>query len=192
MYPPATGLPSLNTLASDDKPSIHDMLHPVHGHRSLHHGTKKTYLALCTRYPGHGIPMRIVQDFVAECSLCQKDRITQRSIPHPTSLQTILHHKRSIGIDHITITPPDEDGYIGLLLVVELGGLSPAELKFGTTDYHRFHLPLLLVPGHNYGDLVQQLDQNLATVRTISATHQNFLHNIRRKSATSQNISQAT
>ena len=118
--------------------------------------------------------MRIVQDFVAECSLCQKDRITQRSIPHPTSLQTILHHKRSLGIDHITITPPDEDGYIGLLLVVELGGLSPAELKFGTTDYHRFHLPLLLVPGHNYGDFVQQLDQNLATVRTTVISFNNW------------------
>ena len=34
--------------------------------------------------------------------------------------ETIFHHPRSIGIDHVTVTPHDEDGYIGLLLVVEL------------------------------------------------------------------------
>ena len=39
----------------------------------------------------------------------------------------------------------------------ELGGLSPAELKFDTTDYHRFNLPLPLVPGNNYCDLAQEL-----------------------------------
>ena len=54
----------------------------------------------------------------------------------------------------------------------ELGGLSPAKLKLGTTDYHRFHLPLPLVPGNNYCDLVQQLDHNLATVRAITTAFQ--------------------
>ena len=33
--------------------------------------------------------------------------------------ETILHHKRTISTDHVTVTPPDEDGYIGLLLTVE-------------------------------------------------------------------------
>ena len=65
---------------------------------------KKTYLAMCTRYPGHGVPMRIIQDLVAECPLCQKDRIPQTTIPHPTSIETLLHHTRFIGIDHVTIT----------------------------------------------------------------------------------------
>ena len=30
-----------------------------------------------------------------------------------------MQHKCSIGIDHVTATPPDEDGYICLLLVIE-------------------------------------------------------------------------
>ena len=292
MYPPSIGLPSLNSLAATDLPNLLEMFHSVHGHRSLHHGAKKTYLAMCTRYPGHGVPMRIIQDLVAECPLCQKDRIPHTTIPHPTSIQTLLHHTRSIGIDHVTITPHDEDGYVGLLLVVEhdtkypvaypvrdysattvatvlfkhfctfgsfdfiysdpgsslmsnvvsdlntwlgiphrvsligrhesngtehvnalllghlrrlvhderlihrwasdtvlplinhalstapnseLGGLSPAELKFGTTDYHRFNLPLPLVPGNNYCDLVQELDHNLATVRAITTAFQQSL-----------------
>ena len=40
------------------------------------------------------------------------------------------------------------------------------------------------VPQYSF---VQQLDQNLATVRAISATHQNSLRNVRRNSATTQN-----
>ena len=57
----------------------------------------------------------------------------------------------------------------------KLGGLSPVKLKFGTTDYHRFHLPLPLVPGNNYCNLVQQLDYNLATVRAITTAFQQSL-----------------
>ena len=57
----------------------------------------------------------------------------------------------------------------------ELGGLSPAELKFGTADYHRFNSPLPLVPGNNYSDLVQELDHNLATVRAITTAFQQSL-----------------
>ena len=57
----------------------------------------------------------------------------------------------------------------------ELGGLSPAELKFGTTDYHRLNLPLPLVPGHNYCEFVKQLDHNLATVRAITTAFQQSL-----------------
>ena len=54
----------------------------------------------------------------------------------------------------------------------ELGGLSPAELKFGTSDYHRFRLPQPLSPGHDYHDFVARLDQNLATVRSITDEYQ--------------------
>ena len=46
----------------------------------------------------------------------------------------------------------------------ELGGLTPAELKFGTLDFQHFRMPQQLVPGHHYGDFVQQLDKNLSTV----------------------------
>ena len=63
--------------------------------------------------------MRIIQDLVAECPLCQKDRISHTTIPYPTCIQTLLHHTHSIGIDHATITPHDEDGHVVLLLVVE-------------------------------------------------------------------------
>ena len=52
----------------------------------------------------------------------------------------------------------------------KLGGLSPMKIKFGTTDYRRFHLPLPLVPGNNYCNFGQQLDHSLATVRANKAS----------------------
>ena len=64
-------------------------------------------------------------------STVQKDRIPHTTIPHPTSIHTLLHHTRSIGIDHVTITPHDEDGYVGLLLVVEHDTKYPVTYPIG-------------------------------------------------------------
>jgi hypothetical protein len=296
MYPLSTDA----TIASiTEKPSLQDMFQAVHGGRSLHHGAKRTYLALCSRYPGHGISLRVIQDLVSECPICQKDRIPLATIPHNHVLQTLMHHKRTIGMDHVTVTPADEDGFVGLLLLVELdtkfpqaypvrdytaetvatvlfkhfctfgsydsifsdpgssftsdvvrhlnhwlgiphhvsligrhesngtehvnglfmghlrrlvhderlttkwasdtvlplinhalatlpnselGGLSPAELKFGTLDFKRFQLPPPLVPGTPYSSLVQQLNTNLATVRSITAQFQTELRQSRQSS----------
>ena len=295
MYPHSA---SLAVSAIESYPSLPDMFKSVHGGRRLHHGARRTYLSLCQQFPGHGIPMRIIQDLVSECPQCQKDRCPAQPLPHASLTQTIMHHTRSIGIDHVTVTPPDEDGYVGLLLIVEhdtkfpqayairdytahtvatvlfrhyctfgsfdtihsdpgsaltstvvsqlnswlgtphrisligrhesngtehvnglfvghlrrlvhderltnkwasdtvlplinhvmaispnseLGGLSPAELNFGTVDFHRFRLPEPLSPGHSYGDFVAQLDHNLATVRSITHDHQCALRTHRQK-----------
>ena len=289
MYPPTPTTNITTNTAIDSYPPLSDMFSSVHGGRNLHHGARRTYFTLCQRYPGHGVPMRVIQDLVSECPQCQKDRCPTHPIPHASVTQTLMQHKRSIGIDHVTVTPPDEDGYTGLLLVVEhdtkfpqaypikdytaltvatvlfrhyctfglydsiysdpgsallatvvehlnawlgtnhcvsligrhesngtehtngifmghlrrlvhderlthkwasdtvlplinhalsvtpnaeLGGLSPAELKFGTLDYKRFHLPQPLPPGHSYHELVTRLDHNLATVRSITTDFQ--------------------
>lgn len=290
MHPIHPVSPSLSAISTPL--TITDMFNAVHGGRSLHHGAKRTYLALCRRFPGHGIPLRVVQDLVTECPICQKDRLPLQHIDHNEVRETLFHHPRAIGMDHVTVTPPDEDGYIGLLLVVELdtkfpqaypvrdytaytaatvlfkhyctfgtydslysdpgsaftatvldhlnqwigiphhvsligrhesngtehvnglflghlrrlvhderfthkwasdtvlplinhammtlpnteiGGLSPAELKFGTRDHARFQLPPPLSPGHTYGDLVIALDRNLAIVRSITSAYQDSL-----------------
>jgi hypothetical protein len=284
--PPSTLSTMLQSLTIDD------MFDAVHGGRSLHHGAKRTYLALCRRFPGHGISLRVVQDLVNECPICQKDRLPLKTIPYNEIRETVFHHPRSIGIDHVSVTPADEDGYIGLLLVVELdtkfpqaypvkdysaytaatvlfkhyctfgsydsiysdpgsaftanildhlnrwlgiphrislvgrhesngtehvnalflghlrrlvhderftnkwasdtvlplinhammtmpnaeiGGVTPAELKYGTRDYARFQLPPPLSPGHPYGDLVSALDRNLAVVRSVTSSYQEIL-----------------
>ena len=117
MYTATPANPILSVI--EKMPTLQDMFNTVHGHRSLHYGAKKTYLTLCQRYPGHGIPLRVIQDMVAECPICQKDRLPFNTVPSATINETIIHHKRTIGMDHVTVTPPDEDGYIGLSLIVE-------------------------------------------------------------------------
>ena len=117
MHPQLT--PPSPLVSVEQTPMIQEMFDSVHGHRSLHHGAKRTYLTLCQRYPGHGISLRTIQDLVAECPICQKDRIPFATVPSPSVTETLLHHVRSIGMDHVTVTPPDEDGYVGLLLLVE-------------------------------------------------------------------------
>lgn len=270
-------------------PPLSDMFASVHGHRSLHHGAKRTYLNLCERYPGHGVSLRVIQDLVLECPICQKDRLPLQPVPHSESTKTLMQHQRTIGIDHVTISPTDEDGYIGLLLLVELdikfphaypvrdysaptvatvlfkhyctfgkynaiisdpgsaftaavvqqlntflniphhisvigrhesngtehvnalfvghlrrlvhderftsrwasdtllplinhamatmpnseiGGLTPVQLKFGSSDAKYFLLPPNLGPGHSYNEYVTALDHDLATVRSITANYQ--------------------
>ena len=110
---------NLQSAITEVYPPLSEMFATVHGKRSLHHGAKRTYLLLCQRYPGHGIPIRVIQDLVAECTLCQKDRIPIAIVPHSNVAETLMHHHRTIGIDHVTVTPHDEDGYVGLLLLVE-------------------------------------------------------------------------
>ena len=118
MYPLPTTQSTLSAISTSL--IMKNLFDVVHGGRSLYHGAKCTYLALCHKLPDHGIPIRVVQDFVSECPICQRDRLPMQTIPNNEIRKTIVHHPRSIGIDHITITPHDEDGYIGLLLVVEL------------------------------------------------------------------------
>ena len=64
----------------------------------------------------------------------------------------------------------------------ELGGLSPAALKFGTLDIPHFDLPRPLTPGHTYCDFVTRLDNNLATVRSVTHTYQESIRKARRVS----------
>ena len=71
-------------------------------------------------------------------------------------------------INHALATSPN----------TELGGLSPAELKFGTKDFPRFNLPPPIIPSNNYCELVQQLVQ-LAIVRSVTNTQQAALRDAR-------------
>jgi RNase H-like domain found in reverse transcriptase/Reverse transcriptase (RNA-dependent DNA polymerase)/Chromo (CHRromatin Organisation MOdifier) domain len=124
MYPSPVNLSSLTTSSNDSKanrhyPPLQEMFENIHGNRSLHHGAKRSYYELSKEYPGHGISQRVIQNLVSECPICQKDRLPIQPLPHSEITETIMHHSRSIGIDHITITPHSEEGHVGLLLVVE-------------------------------------------------------------------------
>jgi hypothetical protein len=118
------------------------MFSSVHGFRSLHYGAKRTFLMLCARYPGHGMSLNSVQDLVAQCPLCQKDRLPLVPLPNASIRQTLLHHHRTIGIDHVTVSPPSEDGYVGLLLIVEHDTKFP--VAYPIKDYSAIVVALIL------------------------------------------------
>jgi hypothetical protein len=61
----------------------------------------------------------------------------------------------------------------------ELGGLSPLELKFGSTNYQRFHLPELLPVGQDYHEYLNKLNSNMSIIRDISTKYQSDLRNSR-------------
>ena len=56
--------------------------------------------------------------------------------------ETIFHHPQRIGVDHVTVTPHDEDGYVGLLLVVELDTKFPQ--AYPIRDYTAQTVALIL------------------------------------------------
>ena len=85
--------------------------------RHVRYSSWQTFTTLCQRYPGHGLPISVIQDLAAECPLGQKDRIPIATVPHSNVAETLTHHH--LGIGSVTVTPHDEDGYVGLLLIVE-------------------------------------------------------------------------
>ena len=83
-----------------------ELFNSVHGGKMLHQGVRRTWLLLNKLYPAHQIPISRVQDMVEECATCQKFRLGLRD--QLTPLARVLkpdHHRRTVGIDTLTITP---------------------------------------------------------------------------------------
>ena len=91
---------------------IATILSSVHNARMGHHGAFRTWTLLNKYHPGHGIPMRLVKDFVRECALCQKIRETvNESLQAPTRAIVADHPRHLCGYDTLYITPPDTEGF---------------------------------------------------------------------------------
>lgn len=118
--PPFVDLPTVDPLESlPASPSPDDLLSVVHGGRAGHHGSRRTYKLLCDHFPGHRIPYRYVQNFVSQCPVCQKDRLGMTDTLQPLVRHLKpLHHRAMVGVDTLTITPPDKFGNQYLLVVV--------------------------------------------------------------------------
>jgi len=96
-----------------------DFLRQVHGGRMPHYGAKRTWQLLNKYFPGHRVPMRVVQDFVKECSRCQKDARQSVSDIQP-AVRTLLPegNRVRVGIDSVTVTPADKDGNVHAIVLV--------------------------------------------------------------------------
>ena len=102
-----------------------EILKLVHNGRKGHWGAYRTWVTLNDTFPGHKIPFRIVQEFVQNCTICQKFNHPMRSNKLRSQYRTIksLIFRKAIGIDHVTITPTSEgehEGYKGITVIVNL------------------------------------------------------------------------
>ena len=55
----------------DATDSVGQLLRTVHNARMGHHGVKRTWVLLNKHYPGHGVPFKVIEDFVQTCVLSE-------------------------------------------------------------------------------------------------------------------------
>ena len=107
-----SGTPNTRTLDS--------MLQEVHGGRCLHYGASRTWERAKIRFPNAKISIEAVRTYVREFPLCQKMRNTGiHGIPAQHLSLKPNSYKRTVGVDHVTITPVDKHGDCCAILVVE-------------------------------------------------------------------------
>jgi hypothetical protein len=91
--------------------SPQELFDAVHGGRMGHFGSRRTWMALTKYFPGHKIPFRVIEEMVADCGVCQKDRLGMSTALKPIyrTLKTESKRKR-VGVDGLRITPADKNG----------------------------------------------------------------------------------
>lgn len=108
----------ISMVASGEKPNFESVMRQVHGRRVGHLGAKRTWFLMNKMFPGHGFPMAWIRDYVAECPVCQKDRLARvASIPSITKTLHVNHHRSTVGVDTFEL-PVAEDGSRYLLVLV--------------------------------------------------------------------------
>lgn len=81
-----------------------ELLEDVHGKRSGHMGVDRTYRLLNRHFPGHGISINEVYNFVNDCPVCQKVRLGMESalVPRTRHLKT-RGPRVVVGIDYLSL-----------------------------------------------------------------------------------------
>jgi hypothetical protein len=97
-----------------------EVMKQCHGKERLHFGAFTTWRNARMAYPDLYISLASVRTYVKECGLCNKMRDT--GVKGFDSIVKSLKpttYRRRIGVDHVTISPPDKHGYCAAIVVVE-------------------------------------------------------------------------
>jgi len=108
----------LGGLPNVTEDALKAVLKKVHGGRRGHWGVARTRKLLDEEYPGHGIPVRLIAEFVQTCPVCQKERLGLADQLQP--VVRVLHpeHQRAtVGIDNLALTT-DKNGNGNLIVLV--------------------------------------------------------------------------
>ena len=92
----------------------------VHGKRNMHFGAYETWRRAKNLFPSAKITMEAVRIFVKECPMCQKMRDTGvRGLREEILTLKSPSYRRTVGIDHVTVTPADQNGNTCAIMIVE-------------------------------------------------------------------------
>ena len=92
----------------------------VHGKRNMHFGASETWRRAKEMFPQAKITMEAVRIFVKECPWCQKMRNTGiKGLPEQILTLKPPTYRRTVGIDHVTVTPADQNGNTCAIMIVE-------------------------------------------------------------------------
>ena len=95
-----------------------EMFAEVHGGRHFHKGARGTWMKFNQRFPGHRVRYDQIEDMVARCGICQKDRLRMTNYIEPVVRHLKPEHARkACGIDNLTVTPKDELGNEHIIVV---------------------------------------------------------------------------
>ena len=95
-------------------------LEEAHGGKNGHPGVRRTWELLNRDYPGHGYSVKQVEDYIRECSICQKYRTGFQNSLQPLLKTLHRDHPRStIAIDTLSMAP-DDNGNKYLLVIVNM------------------------------------------------------------------------
>ena len=97
------------------------MFEEIHKSTPGHWGLRETWKKLNSLFPGHGLPMQAIAEWISECPNCQKTR-KERSdalIPMVRHLKP-PHARTAVGIDSLAITPHGPEGHTHILVIVNL------------------------------------------------------------------------
>ena len=92
----------------------------VHGKMKMHFGSRRTWLSMNKRFPGHKLPYAWIAEQVAACPTCQKDRLLMSDYLEPVVRHLKPKHRRQrVGVDNLTVTPKDAAGNGHLIVIVD-------------------------------------------------------------------------
>jgi hypothetical protein len=107
----------------------------AHNARNGHWGVHRTWLLLGEIFPGHSIPVRAIQDFIAACPTCQKIRFSNKNYSIEPSVRNIKvsYPWSRIAVDRLAISPVSKSGNNNIVVVVEV--FSGVVHLYPTRDY---------------------------------------------------------
>jgi hypothetical protein len=112
----------LNNLSAQvPRDAIDSLIRQVHNETDGHFGTVRTLRLLNKHFPGHGIPYKLIFQYIESCPVCQKERIDLNASILRSSYRTIKENSinAAVGIDDLTIQK-DIFGFTGMTVICNL------------------------------------------------------------------------